>query len=340
MLQKFCEINSVSRMQEVLLSSDIHAKDPETLKDQIHSVSAIHLIKQNPKRRVYVMDRPDGSKLFLKLFAQQPLLSRIFRFYPQKEYLAAMNLEKLNLPVIRYLGWGHLSFGGYCISEGVPDSFSVRQYFFETLVHHPEQQSDFLLKLTNLICKMAEQKIHHPDFHIGNILYSLSEEKLYLPDPWGICQKKTFQRIDLCTPFLELRENISEQELIHAIQFAGLANDETQALQLFHEALSFRIKKTEHDYEKLKNRILSGHSKFATEIELPEGKCSFRHTPWYAPPSSFELDPSWKKQTFTSIQGSEKIWVDSFIFTPAMKNPPLARILYPDGSSALFYADV
>ena len=125
---------------------------------------------------------------------------------------------------------------------------------------------------------------------------------------------------------------------------AEMGDAERGALEeIAHRLLDLTLARYEHRIQRQKKkfaaRILSGKSKFATEVVLPEGKCSFRHTAWFAPPDKLELNPEWHETGFETESESGKIWLDSFLKIPPVKNPPLARLIKPDGSSALFYDD-
>ncbi|MCI6288029.1 MAG: hypothetical protein MR727_04750, partial [Lentisphaeria bacterium] len=73
--------------------------------------------------------------------------------------------------------------------------------------------------------------------------------------------------------------------------------------------------------------------------QLPEGACAFRHTLWFTPPEKLELNPAWRKQEYDSAEASVSEWVDSFLLLPPPENPPLARLVRPDGHSVLFFAE-
>ena len=150
MSERFEAVNTPTEVRSMLLYSDLIGDDPETLRKRILSGFEVDAVKQNPKRKVYRLRCPDGSELYLKLFAGQSFLQSVFRFYPRLEYQAARKLEKAGLPMIRYLAWGRLQRGGFCLSEGILRAVSARQYFFETLVHDPRMQKTFLNQLSDV----------------------------------------------------------------------------------------------------------------------------------------------------------------------------------------------
>ena len=340
MNERFEAVNTPAEVRSLLLFSALNGDDPEGLRKRILNGFEVDAVKQNPKRKVYRLRCADGTELYLKLFAGQNFLQSHFRFNARHEYQAARTLEKAGLPVIRYLAWGHLHRGGFCLSEGIPQAVSARQYFFETLVRDHAGRGAFLGELAEVTGQLRRASVRHPDLHLGNILFSPVTEQLYLADPWGVhpvllMWKK--YRLELCLPWVELYGSVPEDQLFAGMEEAGLAGNRSEAETLLKEALERHARQVQRHRAKLDARILSGKSKYATEIELAEGRCSFRHTEWFEPPATLEISPDWQTVQYKTEAESRRIWLDSFLQIPPRKNPPLARLITPDGSSVLFY---
>ncbi len=341
MRESFSTIDTTADVSKLLAHAKLNGDDPGSVLRSLSAGFGAALVKRNPKRKVFRLDCSDGRTLYLKLFAGRNPLIELFRFYPRLEYEAARQLDRLHLPVIRYLAWGRLSRGGFCISEGICDAVPARQYFFETVRNHPELTSNFLNQLSSVTRQLYLRKIRHPDFHLGNILWCGGSGKLYLADPWGVRPSAIQTRSDevrLCLPWLELRGSTDDAKLIDGLVKSRLADDCEAARTLLREAADVHERRVRRQWKKLSARILSGRSKFATEVTLGEDRCSFRHTEWFAPPEKLELDPAWHRQDFPSESASLPDWIESFLLLPPQKNPPLARLVRKDGSSALFYA--
>ena len=339
--ERFEAVNTPADVRELLLFSGLNCEDPERLKKRILSGFEVDVVKQNPKRKVYRLRCPDGSALYLKLFAGQTPIQAIFRFYARQEYQAARTLEKAGLPMIRYLAWGRLRRGGFCLSEGIPEAVSSRQYFFETLVNRPDLRDSFLNQLSEVTGQLRHLRVRHPDFHLGNILFSPVTQQLSLADPWGVHQVPLMlkkYRLELCLPWVELSGSVPHAQLISGLEDAGLSGSASEAESLLQEAMARHDSQIRLHRNKLDARIMSGKSKFATEVELPEGRCAFRHTEWYAPPERLEISSGWQAVRFENEAESRRIWLDSFLQIPPLKNPPLARLTALDGSTVLFYA--
>ena len=128
-----------------------------------------------------------------------------------------------------------------------------------------------------------------------------------------------------------------DDQLCAGMEEAELARNGSEAESLLKEALALHARQVQRHRAKLDARILSGKSKYTTEIELADGRCAFRHTEWFDPPARLEISPDWQTVQYKTEAESRAIWLDSFLQIPPRKNPPLARLITPDGASVLFY---
>ena len=342
MEEKFSGINTALDVRSMLLFADLQSDDSERLKQRILAGFEVALIKQNPKRKVFRLSCPDGTELYLKLFVHRGILSGPFRFYAFREYRTARYLESLGLPMIHYLAWGRFRGGGFCLSEGIRAAVQARRYFFETLRGRPELRKPFLEQLAALTGQMLRSRVRHPDFHLGNILFSGDSKRLYLADPWGV--RRTFFRhehdqVHLTLPWLEMSGSLPEEEQLAGMVEAGLASGPVSARILLERAgCEYELRRKKH-WAKLSARILSGKSKFATGVDTPEGRYFFRHTEWFEPPAELRLNPCWRAESFPTEREAREIWLNSFLKIPPVKNPPIAWLIARTGSSVLFYDD-
>ncbi len=339
MYEKFSQTVTASDIRELLLFAKLNGENAKAAEDFIRKGFEVFLVKQNPKRKVFRLTGPSGQIMFLKLFAQQRFPFSIIRFYPSKEYEIACKLEKNGIPVIRYLAWGRLKKGGFCISEGIPEAVSARQYFFENVRSNPALLNSFLGKLAELTGILYHKNYRHPDFHLGNILFTPRNPGFFLVDPWGMRElflHTTASKLALCTAWIELRGYISRDKLLDGILSSGLARAKIDAVELLQEAVRQYTKRADAQWPKIARRILSGKSKFATSVHQEDGIYTWRHTLWFTPPEKMEIDPSWRKVDFPSAEESEKVWLESFR-RPSDENHPLLRVVYKDTHSALFF---
>lgn len=339
MYEKFSQITAASDIRELLLFTKLNGDGSKTADDFIRKGFEVIPVKQNPKRKIFRLVNSSGRTMFLKLFAQQRFPFSVFRFYPSREYRIARELEKNGIPVIHYLAWGKLKKGGFCISEGLPEAIPARQYFFETVRSNPALLRGFLGKLAELTGILYHKNFRHPDYHLGNILFTPAESHLFLVDPWGMRElfiRSNASKIALCTAWIELRGYISHDNLVDGILSSGLARSKIDAVELLQQAVRRYNGRAAAQWPKIARRILSGKSKFATSVQKEDGVYTWRHSLWFTPPAKTEIDPFWRKADFPSPEESEKIWLDSFRH-PSDENRPLLRVVYKDTRSALFF---
>ena len=337
MQEKFSQINTHEDVRNLLTASERINLFPDILKNFIKNGFKAELIKQNPKRKVFRLENKTDS-FYLKIFQKQIFPFCILRFYPEKEFDAAKKLQKNNIPVINYLAWGKIKEGGFCISEGIK-ALPARQFFFSTLIHDPQKTEKFLNNLALMVKMLHEKNFIHPDLHLGNILVRINDEKLFLPDPWGIKQKSSLKKIDkakLAVPWMELRGSLPDEVLIRYMKKTNMTTPENTE-NLFGFAAKIYNQKFNHNKKKLSTRILSGKSKFATAVKLENGLCHFRHSNWFSPPENMTIEQNWKMIEFDSIDESKKIWLDSFLKQPPENNPPQAWLIRNDGKANLYY---
>ena len=127
------EINSLNDIRALVAFSTVNGEDAAGLMKFIQSDVRLEKIKENPKRSIFRMTDENGRMLYLKLFGKQKFPFNVIRFYAAKEYRIAKALQKASVPIINYLAWATLkNGGGFCVSEGLPQAVSGRQYFFQT----------------------------------------------------------------------------------------------------------------------------------------------------------------------------------------------------------------
>ena len=333
------DINDLNDIRALVAFSKVNGEDPSGLMKFLQSELEVEKIKENPKRAIFRMADEHGRVLFLKLFRKQRFPFNIFRFYAAKEYRIAKTLQKASLPIVNYLAWAvRKDGGGFCVSEGIPDALSGRRYFFETARFDARKRRVFLDRLAELTCALCKAHFYHPDFHTSNFLFDTKNEKAYLVDPWGIREVfflPEFRRLEMCFPWMELRDCLTDDEIMQGLLSSSLAENKFAALELMERAGFLYRKQQELRWPKIRRRILSGKAKFATLEMHGNDRFFWRHTDWFTPPDKFEIDPAWEKREFPDGAEAEKIWLDSFRKYPDPK--PMLWFAHPGGSAELYF---
>ena len=149
------EINSLNDIRALVAFSTVNGEDAAGLMKFIQSDVRLEKIKENPKRSIFRMTDENGRMLYLKLFGKQKFPFNVIRFYAAKEYRIAKALQKASVPIINYLAWATLkNGGGFCVSEGLPQAVSGRQYFFQTARFDAQKRRVFLERIPELKCAL------------------------------------------------------------------------------------------------------------------------------------------------------------------------------------------
>ena len=230
------KINDLNDIRALVAFSKVNGENASALMKFIQSDLKVEKIKENPKRVIFRMTDEHGKVLYLKLFRKQRFPFNIFRFYAAKEYRIAKALQKASLPIVNYLAWAvRKDGGGFCVSEGIPDALSGRRYFFETARLDARKRRVFLDRLAELTCALCRAHFYHPDFHTSNFLFDTKAEKAFLVDPWGIREVfflPEFRRLEMCFPWMELRDCLTDDEIMQGLLSSSLAKNKFAALEL------------------------------------------------------------------------------------------------------------
>ena len=152
------EINSLNDIRALVAFSTVNGEDAAGLMKFIQSDVRLEKIKENPKRSIFRMTDENGRMLYLKLFGKQKFPFNVIRFYAAKEYRIAKALQKASVPIINYLAWATLkNGGGFCVSEGLPQAVSGRQYFFQTARFDAQKRRVFLERIAELTCALYKR---------------------------------------------------------------------------------------------------------------------------------------------------------------------------------------
>ena len=327
-MQPFAQFASQLDIEELFSTTFLHGEERalEELRTFFRDGFKAYKVKENPKRKVFHLEGSGGKEVYLKLFAPQRFPFNIIRFYGKKEYRIAKELEKADVPVVRYMAWGKAGNKcGFCFSEGVKKAIPAREFFFECACKDPVDRKAFLSAVESIVHTLHAKHFHHPDFHTGNLLYAPEERRFLLVDPWGIGDSflTLDSRQELCGIWMELKPFLTEDEILSGVISGGLAPNKMEALVLMDKAFRSFRKQFLHHLPKLHNRIMNGHKKYVTLVEDEEKSLYFRNNLFFAPPEKCEIDPAWRKESFTDLESARKIFLDSFDLHEYMGEVPM-----------------
>ena len=143
------------------------------------------IVKQSSVRIVFKVE----DLFYVKLEQPLGLWRRLRSFFSPKaasEFTVGRALEAAGVPVVKHLGWAQCGSSNMLLTEAVPDSCSVHEYWHNEIVYGNLPKKKFLNNFAEFLKVFLTSGFYHPDFHLGNILYSPSTEKFALVDVYGV----------------------------------------------------------------------------------------------------------------------------------------------------------
>ena len=260
------------------------------------------LVKKNAKRGVWLVSSDDGQNYYVKRERKFHLPFTVSK--AEKEYLAFALLEEKGIPCVECSAWSATFDDSILVTKALPKAFqSLQKYWYMK----PEADLKLLQNLCDLLAEIAKAGITHPDFHAGNLM--TDGESIVLLDPVGIAEIEPTDKPEpkMLIPLVIAFGEIPMEQIAGMLHKSGLYETEESALAVLRQVEVQQHSLIEKEWEKRRKQILSGTSKFATEVE--KGKF-FRNSAWNAPLLKYPEDVLEEKE-FSESEGKE-IWVESF----------------------------
>lgn len=244
------------------------------------NIACKNIVKENPVRIVFKVEDLFYVKMEKPTGFWRKLRSHL---HPKaaREFAVGQALEAADVPVVRHLGWARNGSANMLLTEAMPDSRSVLEYWNSEIIYGNLEPHKFLAGFGKFLKTFFSSGFYHPDFHIGNILYSPTTDSFALVDVYGISfvgklsakQINTHNRI-----LLELWRGLSDSEAVNFItQVTNLPPEEAQSF--WQSGLKSRVARTQKDWSKRQNQILNNYAKFIEEVKTPENEFLIRKQP-------------------------------------------------------------
>lgn len=170
------------------------------------------------------------------------------------EFAASRLLERARIPVVEHLWFGRTRLGAMLVTRALPNAPTVREY---TRSRVPDAK--FRAEFADFIRNFLATGLDHLDMHIGNILYSIPEERFVLVDVRAVrrWRRRRFP-YDICRAPLELRRHLSRRELCDMLARIGL----TDPGRFFDRALRIEAAALRAKWPKRRAQVLAAYPKF------------------------------------------------------------------------------
>lgn len=134
-------------------------------------------------------------------------------------------------------------------------------------------------------------------------------ENIVMIDPVGVVEKESTDTPEpgMLIPLVLAFGEVPMEEIAKILHQSGLFSSVEETLNCLKEVEKQQRELIENEWGKRRKQILSGSSKFATEVE--PGKF-FRNSAWFAPLLKYPENILEEKEF--SVSEAEEIWVSSF----------------------------
>jgi hypothetical protein len=276
-------------------------------------------VKKNPVRVVFKVDDLFYVKLEKPIGSSQKLRSIL---YPkaQKEFAIGRALELAGVPVVKHLGWAKNASSNMLLTEALTDSLSVLEYWYSEIVYGDAPKKEFLEDFAEFLKLFFASGFYHPDFHIGNILYSPTTRDFSLVDVYGVSQPKKLspQQINKhSSVFFELYRGLSNSEGVDFLRWVKSELSLEKAQDFWQAGLNKRIAHAQKDWSKREQQIQENYSKFIKVLNIAEHEFLVRKMPGPKETVSIENIPNHLTGNYFDIMRltqdeAEKLWLESF----------------------------
>lgn len=301
-------------------------------------------VKSNPVRSVFKVN----DQYFVKLDQPRNLLHKLRAYLcckSQSEFNTAIQLENAGVPVVKYLGWGRSGCLSMTFSEAVPDAVTAWEFWVREYILGGKDHTAFLDKLAIFLKMFIYSGFFHPDFHLGNVLYSPKTGQFALVDVYGVSRPECLtvsQMERMYKIIMAFRDIISDAEAKKLALFMGIRNTPEDAVLYFHSALKAEAVFLNGEWPRRRKQILEGYRKFVTSSSVDGREYLLRHSlcaePLIPPAElSQSLNSGRLEKVILSADEALTVWLKSFRlqFYGIPHRQPL--ILEKNGSRSALY---
>ncbi|MCP3967119.1 MAG: hypothetical protein GY750_11350 [Lentisphaerae bacterium] len=226
-------------------------------------------IKANPVRKVFTVDGLFHVKLEEPAETFRKIRS-MFRPKAQIEFNIGQALEDAGVNVVKHLGWAQNGSCNMLLTASLSSSVSVHDYWMKEIVFGNGDSGIFLNKYAAFLKDFFASGFFHPDFHSGNILYSLKNDSFALVDVYGVShpkglsskQRKIHEHI-----VFDLKYGMNKEQAAEFILECGIKSDLSSAIRFWEEGLTVEYKRVKNSFPKRLRQISENYQKFVNRIE-------------------------------------------------------------------------
>jgi hypothetical protein len=225
-----------------------------------------------------------NNQYFAKLDCPQNPLHKLRAYFcckAKSEFNTAMLLEKAGIPIVKYLGWGRRGSLSMTFSEAISDAVTAWDFWAREYIVGGRDHAVFLDNLAGFLKKFIYSGFFHPDFHLGNVLYSPQSGQFALVDVYGITKPDCISVSQMECMYkiaLAFRDAINDAEAVKLTLFMGIRDTPEAARLYFDSALKVEAALLNGEWPKRRRQILENYRKFITQSSIDGQEYLLRHS--------------------------------------------------------------
>lgn len=325
--------------------------------DESRLVPWFHLFREVEQE--YVLKATEDTSIFrvgdaqkrnylVKHFYPNGLADHLIAFFSAKAkniYDSAILLHSCGIPCADYPGWAKSGTESMILTEEIPDTVTALEYWFNLSVHNTALRREFVTNLAKLVMSLVSASVTIQTLSLEHLLVKNNGSGMYILNPRDAEKKEDGlsheERMDFLAPFIELRGEISSENIAIALLESGFCDNSLDVTEMIHDKMeAFEAALEDDDWPENAEHIREGkNGPFFRVIESNGNVTKIRNTIWF---SAMPVpDDSNSTAEEVGAEDAERIWIDSFK-AQLLRHPcprvPLSWESRADGHNIIRYA--
>lgn len=305
-------------------------------------------VKSDDTTCIFKVKDSSQRSYLVKHFSPNSIKEHLIAFFSSKAqniYDSSQLLHRCGIPCAEYPGWAKNGTESMVLSVEIPDTVTALEYWFRTVTHNSALRREFVSNLAKLVTSCAAASLSLPKLSLEHILVENNGSAMYIVNPHDVDRMEgglsAAARVRLLSPFLELRGEVSPENISIALLEAGFCDNSMDVTEIIHE----EIDKIEEEIEDgswpdFAEHVLNGESgPLCRVIQNGDDILRVRNTIWYS-----EMPVPDDSNSIAETIGeddAERIWIDSFkaqLLRHHCPRIPLSWEQKADGHNIIRYA--
>ena len=305
-------------------------------------------VKADDTTRVFRVQDANQRCYYVKHIMPGSIREHLIAFFSSKAkniFESSRLLLEQGIPCAVYPAWARNGTESMILSEAIPETETALEYWFRTSTQNSARRREFVSVLADLIANCAASSVSIPDLSLDNILVRKDGSAMYIINPMDAERIEgglsSAERLSYLNPFIELRGEISPENISIALHEAGFSGSSMDVSEMLHEQINQLEEEIENgSWPAYAAHVLDGEAgPLYRTVQKENSLLRIRNTIWRLPIP--EPDDANSVPEEAADEDAEKIWVDSFkaqLLRYHCARVPLSWEQFEDGRNIIRYA--